>query len=144
MTWRPLNIWIMRGCIVTLGCVTYLLRFHTPIGEQISLMLLGIPTAVWLFAEVNFAIARPPIAWLERQGRWSYSLYLVHPIAIELTTYVVPNHFFGASPTAVWLTCLAVGLCFARIFFTVVEQPFHRLARAVSLLPARRPQAKTV
>ena len=139
VTWRRLHIWVMRGCIVFLGATATILRFHTPISEQISLLLFAIPAAVWLFAEVNFATRHPPRAWLERQGSWSYSLYLVHLIAVEMIIYVVPSHYFGASPITVWLACLALGFCLAQVFFLMVEQPFHRLARLVSLL---RPRSK--
>jgi peptidoglycan/LPS O-acetylase OafA/YrhL len=84
---------------------------------------------------VVFAFWRPVVAYAERPslqwlGKRSFSLYLVHEPIVVATAFML-----GPGTTSLLLTlaiALPLALVVAHLFFSVVESPNHRLARAVA------------
>ena len=61
----------------------------------------------------------PPLEWL---GDFSYSLYLMHPVALALTLRILPQ---GAVPGLLALVVdIAAAVAFSRLFFHLVERHF--------------------
>jgi peptidoglycan/LPS O-acetylase OafA/YrhL len=60
-----------------------------------------------------------PLEWL---GDFSYSLYLMHPVALALTLRALPQ---GAIPgLAALVVDIAAAVAFSRVFFHLVERHF--------------------
>ena len=89
------GIWLVRIGIFVLSVLLRLAKFHisSPLGSNCVLLnLFAFPVCYWVGAEVSYFRKHPPLSLLESAGRWSYSLYLVHPL--------VPGLFVLAGMTA--------------------------------------------
>ena len=101
------------------------------IGYPWTLQPFALLVVGWLRAEVLPLRADPGalVAWLERGGKWSYSIYLAHMAGLSLWITLVGGYDL---PYAPWLGVLLrtsgiFGVCFA--FFLIVERPGWQLAR---------------
>ena len=107
-----------------------MLEFHSPIGAPITLNIFAIAAFFWLEREIRWVRSRGAVPALERAGLWSYSIYLMH---LPLAAAVVG--IFGSARVSVnnanLFVILAVLMgCYT--FYRVVEEPSHRLAKAVA------------
>jgi len=89
----------------------------------------GIVSVVLLLALLALG---PRLRWpsgLLLIGDASYSLYLLHPYALEIVNRKI--HAFGPDPRGVLATVLAVigALVLAMVMYRVVERPSNRIAR---------------
>jgi peptidoglycan/LPS O-acetylase OafA/YrhL len=123
------RVWLWRLAVVVGAFATRVLKFHAspPWGVQIILLTAFAPLAyLWLREEIFYFQSKPPHKWLEAAGAWSYSLYLIHIVAINLG-----NRWLGAEPSKVLI--VALGLALAYGFYLVVERSSHHLARKISV-----------
>jgi peptidoglycan/LPS O-acetylase OafA/YrhL len=127
------NLTFARLCVVALTVLVGALHYLTAVKLNWSLPLYGALIVPWLWLEVSTGTY--PKA-LENWGRWSYSLYLVHPAA-----------FYGIAPLLIWSGAgrgahllVGLGLIFVLsfAFYQLVERPSHRLARELSRNMLRR------
>jgi len=122
------GFWVWRLATWLYAAGATALFFHTPfrLGYPLLLFPFQFVAFGWVRAEVaHFAQARTSAA-LEWCGQWSYSLYLIHNIAIAITP------ISAAAPG--WTWAIRVGLIVAGSlgFYALVEAPSHWLARAIS------------
>jgi peptidoglycan/LPS O-acetylase OafA/YrhL len=97
-----------------------------------TLPAFGAPIVPWLWLEVSNDVV-PAVgvrATLARWGRWSYSLYLMHPAVILGVTPMLLSAHASRSTYAIVAVVLSLLLSFA--FYKVVEHPSHRLARRLA------------
>ena len=134
------SIWIWRLSIWGLATVCSILRFHSPIGYPWTLNLFDVAVVFWLAQEIAYCAATPFPRWLEWAGTWSYSLYLVHLLAVPVYGRLgVPNfgHFFN------WVFLTFFVLLCSYLFYLLVELPGHVAARSAGkLLSAAQPSAR--
>ncbi len=102
--------------------------FHTPfrLGYPLLLFPFQFLAFGWVRAEIaHFAVARTSAA-LEWCGQWSYSLYLIHNVAIAVTPI--------SANAPGWTWAIRIGLITAGSlgFYAGVEAPSHWLARTIS------------
>jgi peptidoglycan/LPS O-acetylase OafA/YrhL len=112
-----------------------ILQFHSTIHQTLSGIILGIIYYFWLRSEICFYRDRAPWKLLVWAGRWSYSLYLMHPIVIALLLW------YDASileSRAGWLAAIAVVLLSSYAFYLTVERPSHNFARRIPLFASGR------
>ncbi len=122
------SIWRWRGWVWTASAVCSVLRFHSPIGYPWSLNLFGILAGYWLRLEIFRYQNRKPWAFLEWMGTWSYSIYLVHVLAISaLSRMELPNLGYGIN----WLVAMSFILACSYLFYLCLEYPGHLLARSL-------------
>lgn len=123
-----LNIWTIRLTVLTVSMGASIARFHSPLGYPWTLNLFAILAAAWLLREIyHFQKARPfaPFEWA---GLWSYSLYLVHVVAMTFLEHLgIPS--FGITD---WLIRLLLVLVLSYSFYLVFERPSHIAARVIS------------
>jgi peptidoglycan/LPS O-acetylase OafA/YrhL len=119
------DIWLWRGAAFLASVATLELRFHTPVHFDLSLNFFGILVFYWLSRELDYYQTRTPWSWLERAGAWSYSLYVMHPAAGQVTAKLFSSWSLGAQ----WLVRIPMTLGICYLFYLVVEKPSHRLAR---------------
>lgn len=126
-SWGSIYWW--RAGVFFLSVAFSIARFHTPVGYPWTLNVFGIFAAVWLFQELVHFQRRSPCTMLERAGQWSYSLYLVHSLAIA----VLAREFLYVDRSLTsWLLQFVFILLFSFFFAQLVEYPSHRVARKVA------------
>ncbi len=128
------RVGLWRIAILLGAWLTAVLKEHTwselpQIGYPWTLQLFAILVVGWVRAEILQAARRPGPAWLEWNGRWSYSIYLTHMAALTFWLGVVGGPDLPGAP---WIGAFArmaaiFGLCF--LFYLTVEWPSWQVAR---------------
>lgn len=122
--WGSIHWW--RAGILMLSMAFSMARYHSPIGYPWTLNLFGVAAVAWLYQELVHFQRRPPRAALERAGKWSYSLYLVHPMAMAILTKVTDS---PPVTLMAWCGHMLFICSFAYVFALLVEYPSHSIAR---------------
>ncbi|HEY0436788.1 MAG TPA: acyltransferase family protein, partial [Phenylobacterium sp.] len=108
----------------------FFLRFPVSYAAGVALFI-----AMTSVAKVRWR----PLAWV---GLISYSLYLLHPVALYAMTYVIQRHGPGAGwPVGLQMlvgAALSIGLAAAA--FYGVEKPAMALGQRLTRRPASRPE----
>ncbi len=145
--------------LVALSMLETVLQFHTHgcISDPLYLQLLfSCYAAFFIFMFLSLDMTHSKIAnVLERQGRWSYLLYLVHfPVLYMLAHALHAFSYDRLSPVdGVLLSLMAfsASLIVAVIFYSLVEKPSHALAKhwglrigSVKRMPIMRRSAAVV
>jgi peptidoglycan/LPS O-acetylase OafA/YrhL len=125
------GIWTWRAVVWFAACVCSILKFHSPAGYPVTLNLFALLAFFWLQREIAFYRTRQPLALLERNGAWSYSMYLIHLHA--QTVYVLVSIPALVFPLG-WAVHLIFILLLCYVFYLVVEAPSHKLARYLSTM----------
>jgi peptidoglycan/LPS O-acetylase OafA/YrhL len=131
------KIWGWRF-LIWLGCWTSeMLHFKVGISYTQTMLWFGVLAYFWVREEVSYGKRHEPNRYLAAAGAWSYSLYLVHVQGMELVGWL---HLPSLGAIVNWTLAMAASLGFAYLFYFAVENPSHRLARKIKVLPA--PQAR--
>ncbi len=87
----------------------------------------GVPGAAIFIAVIAFERASTGIAARigGRIGDASYSIYLVHVLALMVYSSAVTHMPFGLPPTVVFVGAIAVGICAGMFYFRFVENPLR-------------------
>ena len=127
-------IWLSRIGIFVLSAMLQALRFHggsVYLSNAFTLNLFAVPACFWLGLEIAYRRKSPAPAVLEWAGKWSYSLYLMHPVVpglLSMSIWLLPD----LSSSAGNLVPIFGSLLIAYGFYLVIEAPAHRFAIAVS------------
>lgn len=124
----PKRIYAMRLLVLFAASICSFARFHLSLSYTISLNVFSLLAAYWIEEEIYFWRCTRPSVWLENAGKWSYSLYICHP----LPWLVIPTLIKQASALS-FLIQLGVALLFAYLFYLLVERPSHILAQKLSV-----------
>lgn len=131
------NIVLLRLLVVSSSIVLRIVKFHVPAPwgtNAVWLNIFAILVVYWLGKEIAWRQEHSAPNRLEGLGKWSYSLYLFHPVVIFLASRIEGESFLVNG-----LTILMLGLVLSWIFYIFVERPSHILARIVgSSLRKRR------
>jgi peptidoglycan/LPS O-acetylase OafA/YrhL len=122
------RIWAWRLFVWALAVIASILRFHAGIGYPISLTLLAPVLYLWLRKELAWHRRNGATGIFERCGQFSYSIYLMHGLAVTGATFLFP---FTAFPAFAPLR-LAIVLALSYGFFLAVERPAHHIARRLA------------
>ena len=118
-----------RSAAWAASAMASVLRFHSPVKYPVTLNLFAILVFFWLSREIAYYQDRMPISIFERAGKWSYSLYLVHPHG-QLIWKSLPA--FALPLILNWPIHLAFILICAFAFYWLIEKPTHQWARKLS------------
>lgn len=128
----PRIIWLLRVGVFGVSILLKIVRFHVDSVFSSYVFILtpfALLVCLWLGYEIMYHEVRRPSVMLERAGRWSYSLYIVHPTIPTLLVFAGFGHVSFLSDQVLWtLSALLVSY----IFFLLIEQPGHKLAVTVS------------
>jgi peptidoglycan/LPS O-acetylase OafA/YrhL len=123
-----LGIWTWRAGILGLATVCSVLRFHSPLTYPWTLNWFALAAFFWLGRETAYFAAHGGSAWLEKNGKWSYSLYLTHYQA-RVFYGLVGLPFLGHLLDWILRTGFIYGCSYA--FYRLVEKPSHEFARTI-------------
>lgn len=132
----PLNrIWLIRLVFFLLMMVLRIVKFHvhTPLASNcITLNLFAILACLWLGLEIaHFKETKAP-RFFEWMGEWSYSLYLMHPLAVATLLLLGMSSLTGSGAETAHLLVLGFAFLLAYAFHRAFERPAHKLAIMVS------------
>ena len=106
-------------------------HFHLYLSNMLLLNLLLIPYDYWLRDEIDYYKVNTPNRYLEKAGKWSYSLYICHPL---LLIFIIINNLIDS--TNLWLYWTTVTSCafiFSYVFYLLIEKPTHKLAQKINI-----------
>lgn len=121
----------LRVCVCIGSFVIGFLHYAGIFSHHLLLMFYPLLLAPWLLAELRGDQTSQLLQGLAGFGKWSYSLYLVHPVVICAFTGLLLSHFGFLSIIEREYVGLSVALAFAYFFYLIVEKPSHRLARTL-------------
>lgn len=128
------RVWQWRAGIWFLSWACSVLRFHSPLGYPWTMDLFALPVFCWLRVEIIAARVNGANPLLEWAGQWSYSIYLIHMIALSgFGMLGLPNFGFNLN----WLIMTTFILLTSYAFYLLVERPGHLLARRAGILLKR-------
>jgi peptidoglycan/LPS O-acetylase OafA/YrhL len=135
----PGGIWTWRCAVWIYSAVAMAIFFHAPIRLSFPVLLFPFQFLAcgWIWAEIDHFERSGVSRTLEWCGRWSYSLYLVHNIAIAKTP-IAPSAALWT-----WLLRLAVIVGGSLAFYAIFEAPSHWIARQASRKVATLVRART-
>jgi peptidoglycan/LPS O-acetylase OafA/YrhL len=128
--YRVQEIWLWRFAAWGVMWLALVLHFHAGIYQTQTGLWVGVIYYFWIRAEISYYRTRVPWHWLVWAGRWSYSLYLIHPIIISLCfkyNILAPESRFD------WIITITFVLSASYIFYLIVERPSHNIARMIPL-----------
>lgn len=120
------RIWAERATAVLLGATTTWLAWQRWAGHHLTLNVFALYAVWWVRDELGYHRTHAPSARLERLGAWSYSMYLVHPLAFAIWSDL-PIPYFGN--VADWALKLSFTLLLSAVFHEYCEKPSHQLAQ---------------
>ena len=117
---------LYRVAVYAISCICCFGKFHIHLSYILSMNVFALLLYKWLQTEIVYFKTNPSNPILEKMGKFSYSLYLCHPLS-----YVILNLFFTYNeftyPVFILLT-----IAFAYAFYLVIEKPGHKLARKIN------------
>jgi peptidoglycan/LPS O-acetylase OafA/YrhL len=128
-----LQMWMIRLTILALSVVLRIVKFHVHsagASNCFTLNFFALPVTVWIGVELASSAKLGTSRLLEWIGKWSYSIYLMHPISTSLLALVGIVELKNSEPYL--LLRLTGSLVLAYSFFLLVEKPGHRLAIRLS------------
>jgi peptidoglycan/LPS O-acetylase OafA/YrhL len=122
------GIWTWRLLVWGFATVELAIFFHAPVqlGHPALLFPFQWLAYAWILAEIGHFEQVRVSPFTEWCGRWSYSLYLIHNMAIAVAPVST------AAPVQSWLVRLALAVGGSLAFYAVVEAPSHWAARTAS------------
>ncbi|MES2775214.1 MAG: acyltransferase [Bacteroidota bacterium] len=120
------TLMVARVLVFAFSVIACTLRFHFFVSYIISLTLFAFPILKWIEMEICYYKYRKANTTLENWGKFSYSLYLCHPLIlhflydrVEMNSYTYPVY-------------IAVVLAASYGFYLILEKPSHLLAQKLT------------
>jgi peptidoglycan/LPS O-acetylase OafA/YrhL len=129
---RPVKshqIWLARSSIFAIAFLLRVAKFHSHsvlFSNCFTLNIFALPVTAWIGVELVSSAQLGTSRLLEWVGKWSYSLYLVHPIAYAILALIGIAEINSSEPYH--LIRIASALVFSYCFYLAIEKPAHRLA----------------
>jgi peptidoglycan/LPS O-acetylase OafA/YrhL len=122
------HMWTLRLFVITTSVLLRILKFHVHsilASNCISLDVFAVLAGLWVGCEAAYFMEQKPFRFSEWGGTWSYSLYIIHPVAAAIVTYLFGHAVFNIAPIFFAFLC-------SYLFFGIIEFPAHTLAKALS------------
>jgi peptidoglycan/LPS O-acetylase OafA/YrhL len=127
------RLWAVRAGIYIMTFFLMVAKFHghsVLFSNCFTLNLFAVPVAAWIGLEMASRSRAGTSRLLEWAGKWSYSLYLIHPVSAPLLAMLgVP---VSLSSESYHLTIIAFALALSFCFYLTIERPAHQIAVTLS------------
>jgi peptidoglycan/LPS O-acetylase OafA/YrhL len=120
------KVFLLRISVFILSVFFTFGRTYLYISYIISMNIFAILIYRWIQAEIVYFKTRKPIMALEKMGKFSYSLYLCHPLIYHLMSIWIINSVFT------YPLLVIISIPVAYVFYLCVEKPSHHLALELS------------
>lgn len=129
--------WVFRLLVFLLSFLVGWLHYNNFVNMFWGLSILPFLVYFWIRAEIK---SDENVLFLASFGAWSYSLYLVHPVAIfGFKKYIFENGILSSVMSSLSVfSGILIALISSLIFFLIVELPtqkFIRNTRVIKRLP---------
>jgi len=115
-----------RIAVYLVSCFCCIAKFHLHLSYILTMNIFALLIYKWIQTEISYFKQKRPLEALEKMGKFSYSLYLCHPLMnVILGTFFIYNTF--TYPLFIILTIIL-----SYIFYRLVEKPGHTLARMIT------------
>jgi peptidoglycan/LPS O-acetylase OafA/YrhL len=119
------RVMLYRVLVILVGFICNVLKEQHYVSYVLSMNVIAPVIYLWLRAEIVYYKTRPSVTILENMGKFSYSLYICHPIIYLALLRFVPYNM--ATYPLYIIICIGFSYC----FYLLVERPSHRLAQRV-------------
>jgi len=120
------RLWGLRVICYLVAMVIIALRMQYKINTLYTCLMVSPLLYLWLTAEIHYYTQHKANKVLEWCGRFSYSLYLWHLLAILVITKFVPLQ------VATYPVYILLVIVFSYIAYLLFERPSHMLARRLA------------
>lgn len=124
VTFKTVMMYRLLVFIISWFCIVG--KFHLHLSYLLSMNIFALLLYKWLQTEIVYFKTNPSNPILEKMGKFSYSLYLCHPLLYVILQLFITYNVF-TYPVFILLT-----IGFAYVFYLVVEKPGHKLARKIN------------
>lgn len=120
------SIIIYRVLVFTISSFCCFARFHLHITYILSMNIFALLLYKWIQTEIVYFKSNKPNQSLEKMGKFSYSLYLCHPLIYLTLGYFIKNNIY----TYPFLILLTIVISYG--FYLIIEKPSHIIARKIN------------
>jgi len=121
-----MSLLIYRLLAYAISCFCLVGEFHLHLSYILTMNIFAFLLYKWIQTEIVYFKSHKPNLILERMGKFSYSLYLCHPLL-----YAILGLFIKISP-ATYPVFILVIITASYLFYLLVEKPGHKLARIIN------------
>lgn len=125
------KIQLLRALIILVVLGLRIAKFHISsvfASNCFTLNAFAFLGCIWLGYEIMYFQYKEPNKITENLGKWSYSLYLIHPVTPLILVFFKLD-FLKLNHVAL----IGCALLFSYLFYKVVEKPSHRFSRFICL-----------
>lgn len=115
-----------RVIIYCLSCFFCFGKFHLHLSYILSMNIFALLLYKWIQSEIVYFKNAKPNETLEKMGKFSYSLYLCHPLL-----YTILALFMG-NTLITYPICILLVVLISYCFYRVVEKPSHMIAHKIN------------
>jgi peptidoglycan/LPS O-acetylase OafA/YrhL len=127
-------VWLFRTTVFILSIGLTVIRFKFYASWLVTENLFAIVLFFWLKNELAYYKFNKSIAFFERLGKFSYSLYLCHPLLFLVFSMYMPLNGFTYPIVVVSVVAMSY------VIYLLVEYPSHRLAQKLTKTKTRTTQ----
>jgi peptidoglycan/LPS O-acetylase OafA/YrhL len=120
-----LNLWCNRVLIFFLAFLCHVFALQKILGHPFTLNFFAIAAFFWLKKEILFHLKRSTNSYLEKLGKASYSIYLMHGLPPFLISYLIKE----IGPIEKFFSYWVILVMLVFFFYFLVEKPTHILSR---------------
>jgi peptidoglycan/LPS O-acetylase OafA/YrhL len=115
-----------RLLIFTISCLCVAGQLYWHISYILSMNIFALLMYKWIEAEITYFKNHEPNSLTETMGKFSYSLYLCHPLIYAILSIWLVNN------VATYFLFIILAVFISYIFYLLVEKPSHKLAMRLS------------
>jgi peptidoglycan/LPS O-acetylase OafA/YrhL len=120
------SVIIYRILVYAVSCFCCIGKFHLYLSYIVTMNIFALLLFKWIQTEIIYFKTTPPNPILEKMGKFSYSLYLCHPLLYVILKSVIHYN------TATYPVFIILTIAFSYGFYLVIEKPGHKLARKIN------------
>ncbi|HEY4324130.1 MAG TPA: acyltransferase family protein [Mucilaginibacter sp.] len=120
------SIIIYRISVFAISSFCCFAKFHLHLSYILSMNVFALLLYKWIRAEIVYFKSNMPNQTLEKMGKFSYSLYLCHPLVYAILRLFVTTTIYT------YPLILAAAVFTSYCFYLVIEKPSHMIARKLN------------
>jgi peptidoglycan/LPS O-acetylase OafA/YrhL len=122
------KISLYRLLVFTISCLCVSAELYWHVSYILSMNIFALLMYKWIGAEISYFKNHKPNSLLETMGKFSYSLYLCHPLIFTILSIWLVNN------VATYFLFILLAVFISYLFYLLVERPSHKLAMKLSRL----------